>query len=64
MTCGTKLIKVGSRNIIDKILKYCQGIGKTKRHNQRLEKAISESESGLPFLPFCYLDEVIGFSNV
>jgi hypothetical protein len=61
---GTKLIKVRSKNIIDEILKYCQGIGKTKRHNQRLEKAVSGSEGGLPFLPFCHSDDVIGSLNV
>jgi hypothetical protein len=58
------LIKVGSENIIDEILKYCQGIGKTKWHNQRLEKAISGVEGSFPFLPFCHTDEVIGLSNV
>jgi uncharacterized protein with ACT and thioredoxin-like domain len=62
--CGTKSIEVGGENIINEILKCCRGIREAKRHNQRLEKAISGSEGGLPFLPFCHSDEVIGSLNV
>jgi hypothetical protein len=57
--CGAKLIEVGSKNIIDEVLKYCQGTGKTKWYKQRFEKAISGMEGSFPFLPFCYSDEII-----
>jgi hypothetical protein len=31
--CSVESIKVGGKDIIDEILKYCQGIGKTKWHD-------------------------------
>jgi hypothetical protein len=62
--CSAKSIKVGSKNMVDEILKCCWAIGETKRHNQRLKKAISGSQGGLLFLPFRYLDEVIGSLNI
>jgi hypothetical protein len=61
---STKSVKIGSENIIDKMLEGYWGIGETKWHNQRLEKAISGLEGSLLFLPFCYLNEVIGPINV
>jgi hypothetical protein len=62
--CSTESIDVGSENIVDEILKCCQGIGKTKCHNQRFEKAVLGMEGSFPFLPFRHVDEVIGPSNV
>jgi hypothetical protein len=62
--CSTKSVEIGSKNIIDEILEGCWGIGKTKWHNQGLEKAISSLEGGLLFLPFRHLNEVIGPTNV
>jgi hypothetical protein len=64
MVCSAKSIEVGSKNIMDEILKCCWGIGETTWHNQRLKKAISGVEGGFPFLLFCHSDEVIGPSNV
>jgi hypothetical protein len=61
---NAELIEVCYKNIIDKVLKYCRGIGKTKWHNQRFKKAISGMEGSFPLLPFHYPDEVIGPPNV
>jgi hypothetical protein len=62
--CSAESIKVGSENIIDEILKCCQGIGKTKWYHQRFKKAILGIEGSFLLLSFCYLDEVIYSSNI
>jgi hypothetical protein len=61
---SAKLIKVGSENIVDKILKSCRAIGETTWHDQRLKKAISGLEGSLPYLPIRHSDEVIGPVNI
>jgi hypothetical protein len=62
--CGAKSSEVGSENIVDEVLKCCRGIGETKRHNQRLKKAVLRAEGSFLFLPFCHSDEVIGPPNI
>jgi hypothetical protein len=52
------------KDAIDKALEGGQSISESFRHNQPLIRAIACPESCFPLISFCYLDKMIGGSEV
>ena len=58
------LVQHVSKDVVDHALERSVGVRQSEGHEKVFEEAVTATESGFPFIPFFYTDQVIAVFRV